>query len=149
MTQKVGSGALNQLSTKIRPKKAYKTNREDLGDPDPYKMVGRKRGGTIQEAVEQINDILIDPPKYKKISAGSVQYAREQAQIYGNGGILGKILSALGLGQYRSGILDKGKDKLTKSGVAGSPWHVDCKTGFKLLTNPDMRKITSKKKKLT
>lgn len=44
MIEETGGKALDQLSTKIRPKKAYKTNREDLGDPDPYKMVGRKRG---------------------------------------------------------------------------------------------------------
>ena len=30
MIQNVGSQALNQLSTKIRPKKKYKTNRKDL-----------------------------------------------------------------------------------------------------------------------
>ena len=30
MIQDVGSQALNQLSTKIRPKKKYKTNRKDL-----------------------------------------------------------------------------------------------------------------------
>ena len=30
MIQNVGSQALNQLSTKIRPKKNYKTNRKDL-----------------------------------------------------------------------------------------------------------------------
>ena len=30
MIQSVGSQALNQLSTKIRPKKNYKTNRKDL-----------------------------------------------------------------------------------------------------------------------
>ena len=30
MIQNVGSQALNQLSTKIRPKRKYKTNRKDL-----------------------------------------------------------------------------------------------------------------------
>ena len=48
-----------------------------------------------------------------------------------------------------SGIIDKAKqkvaDKLTKSGVAGSPWHVDFKTGIKLLKNPDTWKVQSKK----
>ena len=68
VAQKVGSEALSQLSPKIRPKKAYKTNREDLGDPYPYKMVGRKRGSTIQEAVEQINDILTDPKNTNDIN---------------------------------------------------------------------------------
>ena len=33
MIQDVGSQALNQLSTKIRPKKKYKTNRKDLNSP--------------------------------------------------------------------------------------------------------------------
>lgn len=40
-----------------------------------------------------------------------------------------------------SGIIDKAKEKgvnkLTKSGVAGSPYHVDFKTGCKLLRDPD------------
>ena len=65
MIQNVGSQTLDQLSTKIRPKKKYKTNRKDLD--------GR-------------------------------------------------------------GIIDKA---LT-SGVAGSPWFVDYKKGFKLLTDPEL-----------
>ena len=48
--------------------------------------------------------------------------------------------------QQGSGITDKAQDKLTKSGVAGSPWHVDFKTGFKLLEDPDQWKIPSKKR---
>lgn len=39
-----------------------------------------------------------------------------------------------------SGIIDK----LTKSGVAGSPYHVDFKTRQKLLTNPETWKTSSK-----
>ena len=65
MIQNVGSQALDQLSTKIRPNKKYKTDRKDLD--------GR-------------------------------------------------------------GIIDKA---LT-SGVAGSPWFVDYKKGFKLLTDPEL-----------
>ena len=65
MIQNVGSQALDQLSTKIRPKKRYKTNRKDLD--------GR-------------------------------------------------------------GIIDKA---LT-SGVAGSPWFINYKKGFKLLTDPEL-----------
>ena len=34
--KKAVSAGMEDLSTKIRPKKANKTNREDLGDPDPY-----------------------------------------------------------------------------------------------------------------
>lgn len=68
VVQTVGSETPDQLSTKIRPEKAYKTNREDLGDPDPHKMVGRKRGGgnMVQELADNLNDILTDPKKYQK-----------------------------------------------------------------------------------
>ena len=43
MIQNVGSQALNQLSTKIRPKKNYKTNRKDLdgGAIDIHKAIGK------------------------------------------------------------------------------------------------------------
>ncbi|CAH3140273.1 unnamed protein product, partial [Porites evermanni] len=43
MIQKVGSQALNQLSTKIRPKKNYKSNRKDLdgGAIDIHKQIGK------------------------------------------------------------------------------------------------------------
>ena len=43
MIQNVGSQALNQLSTKIRPKKSYKTKRKDLdgGAIDIHKQIGK------------------------------------------------------------------------------------------------------------
>ena len=43
MIQNVGSQALNELSTKIRPKKKYKTNRKDLdgGSVDIHKAIGK------------------------------------------------------------------------------------------------------------
>ena len=43
MIQNVGSQALDQLSTKIRPKKDYKTNRKDLdgGAIDIHKAIGK------------------------------------------------------------------------------------------------------------
>ena len=43
MIQNVGSQALNQLSTKIRPKKNYKTNRKDLdgGAIDIHKQISK------------------------------------------------------------------------------------------------------------
>ena len=43
MIQNVGSQALNQLSTKIRPKKKYKTNRKDSdgGNLDIHKAIGK------------------------------------------------------------------------------------------------------------
>ena len=42
--KKAISVGMEDLSTNIRPKKANKANREDLGDPDPYKMVGKQKG---------------------------------------------------------------------------------------------------------
>ena len=50
MIQNVGSQALDQLSTKIRPKKNYKTNRKDLdgGAIDIHKQIGKlPNGGTL------------------------------------------------------------------------------------------------------
>ena len=43
MLQNVGKESLNKLSTKIRPKKNYKTNRKDLdgGGVDLHKMIGK------------------------------------------------------------------------------------------------------------
>ena len=43
LVNKVGSEALNQLSTKIRPKKKYKTNRKDLDGSgfDLHKAIGK------------------------------------------------------------------------------------------------------------
>ena len=43
MIHNVGSQALDQLSTKIRPQKNYKTNRKDLdgGSVDIHKMIGK------------------------------------------------------------------------------------------------------------
>ena len=43
MIHNVGSQALDQLSTKIRPKKNYKTNRKDLDGPglDIHKAIGK------------------------------------------------------------------------------------------------------------
>ena len=67
MIQNVGSQALNQLSTKIRPKKKYKTDRKDLDG---------------------------------------------------------------------AGIIDKA----LKSGIASSPWQVNYKKGFELLTDPNLFK---------
>ena len=141
MAQEVGSEALEQLSTKFRPNKRYKTDRKDLD------------GGSIQ-LLATVNDILTDPQKYKKYQQDLAKYAWEQAQIFGYRGTLGQFLTALGFADIvpmkgttnldlarimtatpgsalttptGSGILNKGEEKLTKSGVAGSPWHVEKK----------------------
>ena len=54
--QNVGSQALNQLSTKIRPKKKYKTNRKDLD------------GGTIdiQRQLAKLGELRLRTPTGKK-----------------------------------------------------------------------------------
>ena len=43
MLQNVGKESLNKLSTKVRPKKNYKTNRKDLdgGGVDIHKLIGK------------------------------------------------------------------------------------------------------------
>ena len=41
MIHNVGSQALDELSTKIRPKKNYKTNNLDGGGVDIHKLIGR------------------------------------------------------------------------------------------------------------
>lgn len=77
---------MEDLRTKIRPKKAYKTNREDLGNPDPYKMFGKQRGKGIEhDLADKLTDTLTDPPKYKKYQQDLPKYAWGQAQIFGYG----------------------------------------------------------------
>ena len=122
--------AMDQLSTKVRPNKKYKTDRKDLDG-----------GGLIEDMGKKLNDIVSDPQKFKEYQLDQANYAWQQAQIFGYRETLQKFLAALGLSQIGSGVTDK----LTKSGVAGSPYHVDFKTGFKLLSDPDLWKMPSKK----
>ena len=124
--------AMDQLSTKVRPKKKYKTDRKDLDG-----------GGIFEDMAKKLNDIVSDPQKFKEYQLDLANYAWQQAQIFGYRGSLQQFLAALGLCQIGSGITDK----LTKSGVAGSPYHVDFKTGFKLLSDPDLWKTPTKQEK--
>lgn len=39
----------------------------------------------MQELTNKLNDILTDPPKYKKYQQDLTKYAWEQAQIFGYG----------------------------------------------------------------
>ena len=62
-------------------------------------------------------------------------------------------MNAFGLGhilQKGSDIIDKAKSngisELTVGGVAGSPFHVDFKTGIKLLKDPDLFKISKQRR---
>ena len=129
--------AMDELSTKVRPNKKYKTDRKDL-DGRSGSGVG---GNMLEDMTRKLNDILTDPQKYKQYQLDLANYAWQQAQIFGYRGTLQQFLAALGLSQIGSGITDK----LTKSGVAGSPYQVDFKTGFKLLLDPDLWKMPSKK----
>ena len=63
-------------------------------------------------------------------------------------------MNALGLGhilQKGSDIIDKAKSngisELTVGGVAGSPFHVDFKTGIKLSKDPDLFKFQNKQER--
>ena len=161
MVQKVGSEALDQLSTKIRPNKNYKTDRKDLD------------GGSIQLS-EKVNDILTDPQKYKKYQQDLAKYAWQQAKIYGYWGTLGQFLTALGLAEF---VPMKGTTNKIKSSTnyEGNPristwdlvllikpkrrellvlqkevllvhhmWHVDKKKGIELSKDPGLWKTPSK-----
>ena len=125
----VGS-AMDELSTKVRPNKKYKTDRKDL-DGRSGSGVG---GNIFEDMAKKLNDIVSDPQKFKEYQLDLANYAWQQAQIFGYRGSLQQFLAALGLSQIGSGIIDK----LTKSGLAGSPYHVDFKTGFKLLSDPNL-----------
>ena len=128
--------AMDQLSTKVRPNKKYKTDRKDLDGRS-----GRGVGGNIfEDMTKELNDIVSNPQKFKQYQLDLANYARQQAQIFGYRGSLQDFLSALGLSQIGSGVTDK----LTKSGFAGGPYHVDFKTGFKLLSDPDLWKMPTK-----
>ena len=52
----------------------------------------------MQELTNKLNDILTDPPKYKKYQQDLAKYAWEQAQMFGCGGTLGQFLSTPCLG---------------------------------------------------
>ena len=95
---------------------------------------------------KELTDILTDPQKYKQYQQDLTKYG-EQAQIFGYGGTLGKFLSTLGLGQYGSGILEKGIHKPSKSSFYWKAWIVDFKTGWKLASNPETWKIPTEKEK--
>ena len=57
------------------------------------------------------------------------------------------FLYQLGLQSLYNKITGSGiTDKITKSGVAGSPWQVDLKKGYDLITDPGLWKIPKNKK---
>ena len=76
--QNVGSQALDQLSTKIRPNKRYKTDREDLDGE------ALQKGGNIQEFINRIAEIANDPQKLRAYQVQLAIYAYKKALIINN-----------------------------------------------------------------
>ena len=56
--------AMDQLSTKVRPKKKYKTDRKDLDG-----------GGIFEDMAKKLNDIVSDPQKFKEYQLDLANYA--------------------------------------------------------------------------
>ena len=118
MIQNIGSQALNQLSTKVRPKKHYKTNRKDL---DGGALARRRGPSSVDKAAYIMSNLLTPAPSYAglaKVLAGQAFKGVKDNVYYYRG----------------SGIIDS----LLTSGVKGSPWQVDIKKGIKLLTDPEL-----------
>ena len=61
MIQNVGSQALNQLSTKVRPKKKYKTNRKDL---DGGALARRRGPSSVYKAAYIMSNLLTPAPSF-------------------------------------------------------------------------------------
>ena len=118
MIQNVGSQALNQLSTKVRPKKKYKTNRKDL---DGGALARHGGPSSVDKATYIVSNLLTPAPSFAglaKVLAGQAfKGVKDNVDYYGGSGII---------------------DSLLTSGVKGSPWQVDIKKGIKLLTDPEL-----------
>ena len=116
--QKTGADILDQLSTKIRPKKKYKTNRKDLDGGALY-----RRKPTITDKIAEGLSIFVHP-------TASWSSAFKLLGSQGLKGITDNV------NYYRGGSIEKA----LKSGIFGSPWQVDYKKGFQLLTDPTLFK---------
>ena len=120
MIQNVGSQALNQLSTKIRPKRKFKIDRKDLD------------GGALYHRKPTITD---------KIAEGAAMFVNPTAsrssafKLLGTQGLKG-ITDNVKYYRGGAGIIDKA----VKIGIAGSPWQVDYKKGLELLKDPTLFK---------
>ena len=87
MIQNVGSQALNQLSTKIRPKKNYKTNRKDL---DGGALARRKPTLTdkIAEAAAMfVNPTASWPAVFMKLGSQGLKGITDNIQHYRGGAV--------------------------------------------------------------
>ena len=87
-------------------------------------------GNLIEDLSQKLDDIVSDPKKYKKYQKNLAIYAWKQARIFGYGGTFQQFLGTLGLSKVGKGVVDK----LTKSGFADGPYHVDFKKGFELIS---------------
>ena len=82
--QNVGSQALNQLSTKVRPKMKYKTNRKDLdgsGIIDSLLTSGVK-GSPWQVDIRKGVKLLTDPELWPPVNKMPVADAKKLVQYY-------------------------------------------------------------------
>ena len=124
----IGSQAINQLSTKVRPNKRYKTDRKDL---DGGALARRRGPSAVDKAAYFMSNFLTPAPSF----AGLATVLAGQAYK----GVSDNI------NYYRgSGIIDS----LLTSGVKGSPWQVDIKKRVKLLTDPVNKMPVADAKKL-
>ena len=120
MIQNVGSQALNQLSTKIRPKRKFKTDRKDLDGGALY-----RRKPTITDKIAEVAAMFVNPTAswssaFKLLGTQGLKGITDNVKYYRGG----------------AGIIDKA----LKSGIAGSPWQVDYKKGLELLKDPTLFK---------
>ena len=63
--------AMDELSTKVRPNKKYKTDRKDL-DGRSGSGVG---GNIFEDMAKKLNDIVSDPQKFKEYQLDLANYA--------------------------------------------------------------------------
>ena len=103
----IGSQAINQLSTKIRPKRKYKTNRKDL---DGGALSKRRGLSSVDKAAYSMSNFLTPAPSFAglaKVLAGQAfRGVKDNVDYYRGSGIIDSPLT---------------------SRVKGSPWHVDIK----------------------
>ena len=126
MIQNVGSQALNQLSTKIRPKRKFKTDRKDLDGGALY-----RRKPTITDKIAEGAAMFVNPTAswssaFKLLGTQGLKGITDNVKYYRGG----------------AGIIDKA----LKSVIAGSPWKVDYKKGLELLKDPTLFKGPSIKR---
>ena len=94
-------------------------------------------GNILEDLSKTLDDIVTNPEKFKEYQKNLAIYAYNQARVFGYKGTIKQFLDSLGLSKVGTGIVDK----LTKSGVAGGPYHVDFKKGHELATDPGLWKI--------